>query len=106
VLALRTDVEQLSQAFWETCFENSYLKCHGEAFQELFQTIMERRYPGDFQRVVPWGRAGDLKNDGYLASRRQLFQCYGTKGTGPPRDARQSQRRLRRRRGTLGSPLR
>jgi len=79
VLALRTDVEQLSQAFWETCFENSYLKCHGEAFQELFQTIMERRYPGDFQRVVPWGRAGDLKNDGYLASRRQLFQCYGPK---------------------------
>ena len=38
---------------------------------------MERRFPdGDFIRVRPWGRSGDRKNDGYLKSRRTLFQVY------------------------------
>ena len=37
---------------------------------------MEHRYPGDFQRVRPWGKAGDRKNDGYLRSRRELYQVY------------------------------
>lgn len=38
---------------------------------------MELRYPnGDFTPVRPWGNMGDRKNDGYLKSRRQLFQVY------------------------------
>ena len=37
---------------------------------------MEKRYPADFVRVRPWGKLGDQKNDGYLRSRRMLFQCY------------------------------
>ena len=37
---------------------------------------MELRYSGDFVRVRPWGNVGDRKNDGYLRSRRMLFQAY------------------------------
>jgi hypothetical protein len=31
-------------------------------------------------RVRPWGNIGDRKNDGYLRSKRQLFQCYAPRG--------------------------
>ena len=55
---------------------NRYLSERATQFQD-FWDIMERRHPGDFQRVATWGSLGDLKNDGYLASRRELFQCYG-----------------------------
>jgi len=51
----------------------------GMAFQSLFADIMVRRYRDDFSRVAPWGRDGDRKNDGYLRSARQLFQCYAPK---------------------------
>jgi hypothetical protein len=37
---------------------------------------MEKRYPGDFITVRPWGNVGDRKNDGYLRSKRMLFQSY------------------------------
>jgi len=37
---------------------------------------MELRYPSDFMRTRPWGKVGDRKNDGYLASKRMLFQLY------------------------------
>ena len=57
-------------------FELRYLKSRGGEFQEFFASIMEKRYPADFMKVRPWGNAGDRKNDGYLASRRQLFQVY------------------------------
>jgi hypothetical protein len=43
----------------------------------FFWDIMERRYPGDFQRVTTWGSLGDLKNDGYRTTTREIFQCYG-----------------------------
>jgi hypothetical protein len=36
---------------------------------------MEGRDPG-FQRVRPWGNAGDRKNDGWSPARRILFQSY------------------------------
>jgi hypothetical protein len=37
---------------------------------------MEKRYPADFIRVRPWGSIGDWKNDGYLQSKKILFQSY------------------------------
>src|SRR5208337_4018326 len=52
------------------------LKKRGNAFQDFFADIMEKRYPGDFIRVRPWGNVGDRKNDGYLKSERTLFQVY------------------------------
>ena len=43
----------------------------------LWENILARgEYSGDFQRVRPWGRAGDRKNDGWLPSKRILFQVY------------------------------
>src|ERR1039457_512328 len=48
----------------------------GTAFQRLFTDLMKRRHGADFVTVAPWGSAGDWKNDGYLRSQRQLYQCY------------------------------
>jgi len=69
-------MDDLTRAFYELSFENSFLKKRGNAFQDFFSEIMEKRYPGDFVRVRPWGNVGDRKNDGYLRSERTLFQVY------------------------------
>ncbi|NOU33301.1 MAG: hypothetical protein HOO96_35845 [Polyangiaceae bacterium] len=37
---------------------------------------MEKTWPGEFTRLLPWGKDGDRKNDGLLRTRRMLFQCY------------------------------
>jgi hypothetical protein len=82
--AERIDVDVITRAFWEQSFELSYRGSHASAFQDFFHSIMGRRYPGDFQPVVPWGQVGDLKNDGYLGSQRKVFQCYGPKTMAVP----------------------
>jgi hypothetical protein len=69
-------VDELTAAYYEVSLRLRYLESKGDTFQDLFSTVMEMRYPGDFVRVRPWGKFGDRKNDGYLASKRQLFQCY------------------------------
>lgn len=69
-------MKALTRRFYELEFEVSVLEKRGNTFQDLFSDIMERCYPGDFTRVRPWGRAGDHKNDGYLRSKRVLFQVY------------------------------
>jgi hypothetical protein len=69
-------MEELTAAYYENSFRLRYVESRGDVFQGFFSTIMEMRYPGDFVRVRPWGKLGDHKNDGYLASKRQLFQCY------------------------------
>lgn len=69
-------MDELTAAYYEVLFRLRYVQSRGDNFQDFFSTIMEMRYPGDFIRVRPWGRLGDRKNDGYLPSRRQLFQCY------------------------------
>lgn len=37
---------------------------------------MSKRYPSDFIPCRPWGNIGDRKNDGYLPSKRTLYQVY------------------------------
>jgi hypothetical protein len=69
-------VDPISRAFYELRFELAFLKTKGDAFQDFFSSIMEKVHPADFQRVRPWGRIGDWKNDGYLRSERTLFQIY------------------------------
>jgi hypothetical protein len=69
-------LEELTTAYYASQFRLRYVESKGDDFQNFFSTIMEMRYPGDFVRVRPWGKLGDHKNDGYLASKRQLFQCY------------------------------
>lgn len=64
-------------------FSHAVATYSGERFQDLFAEIMERRHKG-FQRVRPWGRQGDRKNDGWLPEEKTIFQCYApsTFGTG------------------------
>lgn len=69
-------MDDFERAFRELQFETAYLKKKGNEFQNWFATIMEKRFPGDFIRVRPWGKAGDRKNDGYVRSKRWLFQVY------------------------------
>lgn len=63
--------------FFEREFEIRFLKCRGAAFQDFFADLMERAYPADFQRIRPHGNTGDFKCDGYLNSRRAVYQVYG-----------------------------
>lgn len=70
-------MDQVTRHIYEMHLRVAFHERRGEAFQDVFSTIMEKRYPrGDFQRVRPWGNDGDRKNDGYLRSKRILFQCY------------------------------
>jgi len=69
-------MDPLKHSYYEAVFERNYLKKGGNEFQDFFSEIMEKCHPGDFQRVRPWGNAGDRKNDGYLRSECTLFQVY------------------------------
>lgn len=69
-------MDNFERAFCELQFKTAYLEKKGNEFQDWFATIMEKRFPGDFIRVRPWGKAGDRKNDGYVRSKRWLFQVY------------------------------
>ena len=69
-------MDQLSRQHYELVYERNFLKFKGNEFQDFFSSLMEKCYPGDFQRIRPWGKFGDRKNDGYLKSQRTLFQIY------------------------------
>jgi hypothetical protein len=69
-------MDQLRRVYYEVVFERDFIKKKSSAFQDFFSEIMGKGYPGDFIRTRPWGRSGDRKNDGYLKSRRILFQVY------------------------------
>jgi len=69
-------MEPLEKAYYETKFENAFLKAKGNAFQTFFNDLMERAYKCDYMPCRPWGNRGDRKNDGFLKSERRLFQVY------------------------------
>lgn len=69
-------MDDLSRAFYEMKIRLALLEKKADEFQDFFSSIMEKGYPADFVRVRPWGPAGDRKSDGYLRSKRILFQCY------------------------------
>lgn len=69
-------MDDIERAFRELQFKAAFLEKKGNEFQDWFATIMEKRFPGDFNRVRPWSKAGDRKNDGYVRSKRWLFQVY------------------------------
>ena len=64
------------RTYYEQGFKLAFLTKRGTQFEDWFAEIMELRYPDDFARVRPWGRSGDRKNDGYLRSKRMMFQVY------------------------------
>jgi hypothetical protein len=69
-------MDELTRAYYEEKYTSTYLKFKGNEFQDFFASLMGKCFPGDFQRVRPWGNSGDKKNDGYLRSKRKLFQVY------------------------------
>ena len=68
--------QEQKRTWYRIVLERDFLKKKGNAFQDFFADIMEKRYPGDFIRIRPWGNVGDRKNDGYLRSQRTLCQVY------------------------------
>lgn len=60
---------------FELQFRLRFAELTGDAFQDFFCQVMERRDSG-FRRVRPWGNEGDRKNDGWSPDRRMLFQSY------------------------------
>ena len=63
--------------WWRIGLELKLRKCHGDAFQDFFCTVMLKAHGDDFVRVRAFGRLGDKGCDGYLQSSGQVFQCYG-----------------------------
>lgn len=69
-------MDRYQQLVYEKDFRIAFLETRGDAFQRFFEKLMAKVYPGDFVACRPWGNIGDRKNDGYLASKRILFQVY------------------------------
>jgi hypothetical protein len=57
-------------------FELEVRRNKGSAFQDLFNRVMERRFPDDFVPIRPYGKMGDRKNDGYVRSCGRFYQVY------------------------------
>jgi len=70
-------MDELQRTFYRHLFRIAFLEKKGAEFEALFSRIMGHAHPGDFQPVRPYGSRGDLKCDGYRASDRTVFQCYG-----------------------------
>lgn len=70
-------MDRHQQLSFEKDFRIAFLESQGDSFQRLFETLMGKVYPTDFIACRPWGNVGDKKNDGYLPSKRILFQVYG-----------------------------
>ena len=69
-------MDEFVRAFFELEFKLAFYSKKGIEFENWFAEIMEMRHPDDFKRVRPWGNSGDRKNDGYLPSKRTMFQVY------------------------------
>ena len=69
-------MDRHQQLYYEKDFRIAFLETRGDAFQRLFEVLMGKVYPADFVACRPWGNIGDWKNDGYLPSKRILFQVY------------------------------
>lgn len=69
-------MERIQQLNYEKDFRIAFLESKGDGFQLLFEKVMSKAYPNDFMACRPWGKSGDKKNDGYLPSKRTLYQVY------------------------------
>ena len=74
-------MDELQRYIFQIKFENAFLKNEGQAFEDMFAAIMGHAFPGDFQPVRAYGNKGDRKSDGYRASDKTIFQCYGPRST-------------------------
>ena len=69
-------MDRYQKLYYEKDFKIAFMEARGDAFQRFFETLMGKVYPADFIACRPWGNVGDEKNDGYLPSKRILFQVY------------------------------
>ncbi len=69
-------MDRIAQLNYEKDFRIAFLESRGDSFQRLFETLMAKAWPNDFLACRPWGKVGDRKNDGYLPSKRTLYQIY------------------------------
>jgi hypothetical protein len=67
-------MDELSRIWFHTVCRQRPRDAYGTAFQDRFADLMELAFPRDFQRIRPYGKQGDQKCDGYLASTRTVFQ--------------------------------
>ncbi len=56
-------------------FQNKIFKSDGQAFEDLFTSIMSYA-ESDFRKIKPWGNIGDRKNDGYIQSKGIYHQVF------------------------------
>lgn len=70
-------MDDLQRFIYRRLFRIAFLENKGTSFETLFSRIMAHAHPGDFEPVRPYGKLGDLKCDGYRASDKTVFQCYG-----------------------------
>jgi len=71
------------KTFLRIMFQNKIFKTEGQAFEDLFTTIMSHSEK-DFQQIKPWGRIGDKHCDGYIENKGIYYQVYA------PEDIRKS----------------
>ena len=69
-------MDNISRQFYELRCRIALLEKRGNEYQNFFSQVMGFGHGSDFICVKPWGKQGDEKCDGYLQSRKQLFQLY------------------------------
>ncbi len=67
--------EENTRCFHHLQFKLACYEKKGNEFQNFFADIMEK-YDGSFIRVIPHGKDGDMKCDGYSQNSATLYQCY------------------------------
>ena len=74
-------LKSLGNWFYSNQLEMQYCRATGEAFEEFFCDVMEKKHKTDFSTVRAYGNVGDKKCDGYLASQKTVYQCYAPRQT-------------------------
>lgn len=59
-----------------TLFANKIYKFDGNAFQQFFESIMQKRHASEFRTIKPHGNKGDGGNDGFIPAKGEYFQVY------------------------------
>jgi len=57
-------------------FQLLIYKSDGQAFEDLFTLIM-RKVDSEFESIKPYGRIGDMKNDGFNRTTGEYYQVFG-----------------------------
>ena len=72
-------LEAYDETYIEIALERELRSQSGDAFQDFFSKVMERRHK-DFVKIQAHGPKGDEGVDGlFLADGKTIYQCYGAK---------------------------